>query len=53
MELKGMRNIEVLATLFLLSYAKLLKTLVPALSVTKILVASADNTTDPLVPQRI
>ncbi len=32
MKLMGMRNIEVLATLFLLSYAKLLKTIVTAFS---------------------
>ena len=46
MKLMGMRNIEVLATLFLLSYAKLLKTIVTALSSTTIWVASADNMSD-------
>ena len=50
MKVMGMRNIEVLATLFLLSYAKLLKTIVTALSVTNIMVANADNITDPLRP---
>ena len=49
----GMRNIEVLATLFLFSYAKLLKTIVTALSVTNIMVASADNITDPLQPHKV
>ena len=44
---------EVLATLFLLSYAKLLKTIVTALSSTTILVASADNVSDLLTPQRV
>ena len=53
MKLMGMRNIEVLATLFLLSYAKLLKTIVIALSVTNIMVASADNITDPLRPHKV
>ena len=53
MKLLGMRNIEVLATLFLLSYAKLLKTIVTALSVTNIMVASADNITDPLRPHKV
>ena len=53
MKIMGMRNIEVLATLFLLSYAKLLKTIVTALSVTNIMVASADNITDPLRPHKV
>ena len=53
MKLMGMRNIEVLATLFLLSYAKLLKTIVTALSFTDIMVASADNVSDLLTPQRV
>ena len=53
MKLMGMRNIEVLATLFLLSYAKLLKTIVTALSVTNIMVASADNISDPLRPHKV
>ena len=53
MKLMGMRNIEILATLFLLSYAKLLKTFVTALSVTNIMVASADNVTDPLQPHKV
>lgn len=51
MKLMGMRNIEVLATLFLLSYSKLLKTIVTALSYTNLLVAS--NVSDPLSPQRV
>ena len=53
MKLMGMRNIEVLATLFLLSYAKLLKTIITALSVLNIMVASADNITDPLCPHKV
>ena len=53
MKLMGMRNIEVLATLFLLSYAKLLKTIVTALSFTDIMVASADNVSDNLTSQKV
>ena len=53
MKLMGMRNIEVLATLFLLSYAKLLKTIVTALSFTDIMVASADNVSDNLISQKV
>ena len=48
MKIMGMRNIEVLATLFLLSYAKLLKTIVTVFSVTSIMVASASNRSDQL-----
>ena len=53
MKLMGMRNIEVLATLFLLSYAKLLKTIVTSLSFTDIMVASADNVSEPLIATRV
>ena len=52
MKMMGMRNIEVLATLFLLSYAKLLKTIKTALSFTDIKMASATSISDPLVPHR-
>ena len=51
MKLMGMRNIEVLATLFLLSFAKLLKTIITALSLADIMVASAGNVSDMLIPQ--
>ena len=53
MKLMGMRNIEVLATLFLLSYAKLLKTIVTSFSFTDVMVASAENLSDTLVPMRV
>ena len=53
MKIMGMRNIEVLATLFLLSYAKLLKTIVTVFSVTSIMVASASNTSDQLHPHQV
>ncbi len=52
MKLMGMRNIEVLATLFLLSYAKLLKTIVTAFSYTDIKVGT-QNTSNPLINQRV
>ena len=42
-----------LAILFLLSYAKLLKTIVTALSFTDIMMASANNVSDLLTPQRV
>ena len=53
MKLMGRRNIEVLATLFLLSYSKLLKTIVSSLSFTNIMVACADNLTDVLKPHKV
>ena len=53
MKLMGMRNMEVLATPVLLSYAKLLKTIVTSLSITNIMVASVDNVTDPLRPKNV
>ncbi len=53
MKIMGRRNIEVLATLFLLSYAKLLKVIVTALSFTYIEVGSADNVSDSLVYQQV
>ena len=43
MKLMGMRNIEVRVTLFLLSYAKLLKTIVSTLSSAMITVSGAHN----------
>ena len=53
MKLMGRRNIEVLATLFLLSYSKLLKTTVSSLSFTNIMVATANNLTDVLKPHKV
>ncbi len=49
----GKNNIAVLATLFLLSYTKLLKTIITALNVTQVLRGSANNTSDPLVPYSV
>ena len=53
MKLMGMRNIEVLATLFLLSYAKLLKTIVSTLSSAMIMVSSAQNVSELLHTKRV
>ena len=53
MKLMGRRNIEVLATLFFLSYSKLLKTIVTTLSFTDIMIAKADNQSAVLKPQRV
>ena len=53
MKLMGMRNIEVLATLFLLSYAKLLKTIVTTLSLATINISSAQNVSDVQITKRV
>ena len=53
MKLMGRRNIEVLATLFLLSYSKLLKTIASSLSFTNIMLASGDNLTNVLKPRKV
>ena len=53
MHAMGVRNIEVLATLFLMSYTKLLKAIVTALSFTDLQIANASNTSDRLIPERV
>ena len=53
MKWMGRRNIELLATLFLLSYSKLLKSIITSLSFTDIMVARADNKTDVLKLHRV
>ena len=53
MKLMGMRNIEVLATLFLLSYAKLLKTIVTTLSLAMINISSVQNLSDVQITERV
>ncbi len=53
MKLMGMRNIEVLATLFLLSYAKLLKTIVASLSYTDLEVANASDVSENFTEHRV
>ena len=49
----GRGNIDVLATFFLLSYTKILKTIITGLSVTEIKIARADNVSDKLVPHKV
>ena len=46
----GRNNIAILVTLFLLSYTKILKTIITALSFTQVFEGSANDTSDPLVP---
>ena len=46
----GRNNIAILATLFLLSYTKILKTIITALNFTQVFQASANDMSDPLVP---
>ena len=46
----GRNNIAILATLFLLSYTKILKTIITALHFSEGLLGSANDTSDPLVP---
>ena len=53
MKVFGRNNIAILATLFLLSYSKLLKTIITALSVTQVLVGSAEDVSSPLVPNKV
>ena len=53
MKLFGSNNVAILATLFLLSYSKLLKTIITALSFTQVWRGMADNVTDQLVPYRV
>ncbi len=53
MKLMGMRNVEDLATLFLLSYTKILKTISTVFSVANISVANATNTSDPFASQTV
>ena len=53
MKMFSRNNIAVLATLFLLSYAKILKTVVTSLNFTYIQKGSADNKSDPLIPYKV
>ena len=46
----GRNNIAILATLFLLSYTKILKNIITALNFTQVFQGSADDTSDQLVP---
>ena len=53
MRVFGTNNIAILATLFILSYTKILKTITTALSVTQVLQSHPDNTTHQLTPYRV
>ena len=53
MKMFGRNNIATLATLVLLSYTKILKTIVTALNFTEVLQGDADNVSDQLTPYRI
>ena len=53
MKVFGSSNVAILATLFLLSYTKILKTIVTALDFTQVLQGSTDNVSDPLVPYSV
>ena len=49
----GRNNIAILATLFLLSYSKALKTIISALSASQVLVSDADNVSAPVLPYTV
>ena len=49
----GRNNIAILATLFLLSYTKILKTIITALNFTQVFQGSANDTNDQLVPYNV
>ena len=53
MRLLGRKVIPVLATLFLLSYAKMLKTIITVFAFIEVLRGDADNTSDGLVPRKV
>ena len=53
MTLLGRKVIPVLATLFLLSYAKILKTIITVFAFIEVLRGDADNTSDELVPCKV
>ena len=53
MKVFGRNNIAVLATLFLLSYTKILNTIITAFSFTEIFQGSANDTSDQLVPYKV
>ena len=49
----GRNNIAVLATLFLLSYSKILETIIRVLSIAQVFQGSANDTSDQLVPYNV
>ena len=53
MKVFGRNNIAILATLFLLSYSKTLKTIISALSAKQVLDSEADNVSAPVLPYTV
>ena len=53
MKVFGRNNIAILATLFLLSYTKILKTIIAALDFTEVFQGSANNTSDQWMPYKV
>ena len=53
MKVFGRNNIAILATLFLLSYSKTLKTIISALSAKQVLASDADNVSAPVLPYTV
>ena len=53
MKIFGRNNIAILATLFLLSYNKILKTIITALTFTEIQVSQASNVSDSFTPDKV
>ena len=53
MKIFGRNNIAILATPFLLSYSKALKTIISVLSVTRVLRSDADNVSAPVLPYNV
>ena len=53
MKIFGRNNIAILATLFLLSYTKLVKTVITTLTFTQVLVGRAHNVADQLLPYKV
>ena len=53
MKIFGRNNIAILATMFILSYTKILKTIFTVFTFTEVLIGSADNVTDQLTPHKV
>jgi hypothetical protein len=53
MKVFGRNNVAILATLFLLSYTKILKTIITALNFTEVLQGGAHNVSDSLMPYKV
>ena len=53
MKVFGMNNIAIIATLFLLSYTKILKTIIISLNFTEVFRCSVNDTSDQLMPYKV